>query len=129
MPHGNAQRKPLIGESFEEESYLLVLDRHYPEIKSWCPGCKMKFAGAIPASYFITSGDSIAKAEKLLADLYRMVGQTQKLIGLFKRARGEAPYLEVTSEDGVMQCVRRYKRDPASRPRIAPAHKPPLSQK
>lgn len=65
-----------------------------------------------PSSYFITSGEAVAKAERLDADAWILAGKCRKLLGQLKKARGDSKYLEVTHELGEIVCRRK---DPRKR--------------
>lgn len=47
-----------------------------------------------PNTYFITSGEAVAKAERLEKDIWLMAGKARQLKNLLKKARGPAVYLE-----------------------------------
>ncbi|MDP1711937.1 MAG: hypothetical protein Q8K86_05720 [Candidatus Nanopelagicaceae bacterium] len=47
-----------------------------------------------PKSYFITSGEAVAKAEKMVKDAWAFTGRLNKLLNQLKKAKGKAKYLE-----------------------------------
>lgn len=69
-----------------------------------------------PTTYFETSGEAVAKAEKLDQDAWKLAGLTRKLLNAVKKSRGDSKYLEVTHEDmdGVRALICRRK-DPRGR--------------
>ena len=71
------------------------------------------FMGPIdPHQYFITSGEAIAKAEKLEKDIWLMAGKARQLKNLLKKARGPAVYLETEWNDGRLLLKRKNPRNP-----------------
>lgn len=65
-----------------------------------------------PHQYFITSGEAIAKAEKLEKDIWLMAGKARQLKNLLKKARGPAVYLETEWNDGRLLLKRKNPRNP-----------------
>ncbi len=61
-------------------------------------------------SYFVTSGEAIAKAAKLEKDLWRAAADARKLHNALKKARGDATYLETSWHDGRLILKRKNKR-------------------
>ena len=71
------------------------------------------FMSAIdPNTYFITSGEAIAKAEKLEKDIWLMAGKARQLKNMLKKARGPAVYLETEWNDGRLLLKRKNPRNP-----------------
>lgn len=64
-----------------------------------------------PNQYFITSGEAIAKAEKLEKDIWLMAGKARKLRNLLKKARGPAVYLETEWNDSRLLLKRKNPRN------------------
>ena len=68
-----------------------------------------------PNTYFITSGEAIAKAEKLEKDIWTMAGKARQLKNLLKQARGPAVYLETEWNDGRLLLKRKNPRNPKTK--------------
>lgn len=58
-----------------------------------------------PSSYFITSGEAVKKADKLVEDLYSTTAKARKFRDELRKARGTKKYLE-TSRDGFRHLVK-----------------------
>lgn len=54
----------------------------------------------IPSAYFITSGEAVMKAEKLVKDSYSMAVKAKALFKKLQRAKGDKKYLETARENG-----------------------------
>lgn len=67
-----------------------------------------------PNTYFITSGEAVAKAERLEKDIWLMAGKARQLKNLLKKARGPAVYLETERglEDQAIILKRKNPRNP-----------------
>lgn len=64
-----------------------------------------------PHQYFITSGEAIAKAEKLEKDIWLMAGKARQLKNMLKKARGPAVYLETEWNDSRLLLKRKNPRN------------------
>jgi hypothetical protein len=66
-----------------------------------------------PNTYFITSGEAVAKAERLEKDIWLMAGKARQLKNLLKKARGPAVYLETERglEDQIIILKRKNPRN------------------
>ena len=53
-----------------------------------------------PAAYFITSGDGLKKAEKMVKDVYSLAVKVRSFRDKLKRAKGTKKYLETQWENG-----------------------------
>ena len=53
-----------------------------------------------PRKYFATSGEAVAKSEKMLKDAWLYVGKLQSFANKLKKAKGAAKYLEVAWQGG-----------------------------
>ena len=97
---------PKVGDDIDSIVYYLTLE---------------DFEAIDPKSYFETSGEAVAKAEKLDKDAWKLAGLSRKLLNNLKKSRGGSKYLEVTHEDmdGIRTLVcrrkdpRGTKKDPA----------------
>lgn len=87
---------PKVGDDVESVVYYLTLE---------------DLSSVDPKKYFETSGEAVAKAEKLDQDAWKLAGATRKLLNNLKKSRGESKYLEVTHEDmdGIRALVCRRK--------------------
>jgi hypothetical protein len=66
-----------------------------------------------PNAYFVTSGEAVAKAERLEKDIWLMAGKARQLKNLLKKARGPAVYLETERHpDGSVILKRKNPRNP-----------------
>jgi hypothetical protein len=52
-----------------------------------------------PSSYFVTSGEAVKKAQKMVKDLYSAAVKARAFRDKLKKARGIKKYLETTRED------------------------------
>lgn len=52
-----------------------------------------------PSGYFITSGEAVDKADKLVQDLYSLAVKARAFRDTLKKARGKRKYLETSRED------------------------------
>ena len=59
-----------------------------------------------PRQYFVTSGEAVAKAQKLEKDLWEAAGLARKLVKVLEETRAEAKYLETSWDRGIL-CLRR----------------------
>jgi hypothetical protein len=53
-----------------------------------------------PSAYFITSGEAVKKAEKLVQDVYSLAVKARAFRDKLIRCRGEKKYLETSRENG-----------------------------
>jgi hypothetical protein len=60
--------------------------------------------GVNPSDYFITSGEAVRKAEKLVQDLYSLAMKARAFRDRLKRARGKKKYLETNRENNLLLC-------------------------
>lgn len=67
-----------------------------------------------PHQYYITSGEAVAKAERLEKDMWKVAGQTRALVKLLKELKDDAKYLECTWEDGRLLLKKKNQRKPRS---------------
>jgi hypothetical protein len=65
-----------------------------------------------PSSYFITSGEAVKKAEKLVKDLYSVAVKARSFRDKLVKARGIKKYLETSREDNRLLIKRK---DPRNR--------------
>lgn len=65
-----------------------------------------------PSDYFITSGEAVKKAEKLVKDVYSLAVKARSFRDKLKRARGSKKYLETSREDSRLLIKRK---DPRNR--------------
>jgi len=63
-----------------------------------------------PNDYFITSGETLQKIKQLEKDAWRVAGEARKLVKLLTQAKGDAKYLEVTWENGILTLKRKNPR-------------------
>lgn len=71
-----------------------------------------EFISAIdPHTYFITSGEAIAKATQLEKDIWLMAGKARQLKNMLKKARGPAVYLETEWNDNRLLLKRKNPRN------------------
>jgi hypothetical protein len=66
-----------------------------------------------PASYFITSGEAVRKAEKLVKDAYSLAVKCRSFLNKLRQSRGIRKYLETGRENG--RLIVKGK-DPRARP-------------
>ena len=57
-----------------------------------------------PSSYFITSGDAVKKADKLVKDLYSLTVRAVSFKKKLEKARGSKKYLEVGWDNNRLVC-------------------------
>jgi hypothetical protein len=63
-----------------------------------------------PVKYFVTSGEAIAKAQKLEKDLWEAAGMARKMVKALEEARFDAKYLETSWNNGVLEMRRKNPR-------------------
>ena len=63
------------------------------------PVLDTELAGVIPSAYFITSGEAVRKAEKLVQDSYALATKCRAFRDKLKKARGPNKYLETSRDD------------------------------
>lgn len=63
-----------------------------------------------PKRYFITSGEAIAKCEKLESDCKKLLSDVRKLLKALKVQKSDASYLETSWNDGRLLLKRKNKR-------------------
>ena len=71
-----------------------------------------------PVKYFVTSGEAVAKAQKLEKDLWEAAGMARKMVKALEETRAEAKYLETSWDNGQL-CLRKKnprKKNPAGPP-------------
>lgn len=57
-------------------------------------------AAVNPAAYFVTSGEAVKKAERLVKDAYSLAVKARAFLGKLKKVRDKKEYLETTHENG-----------------------------
>lgn len=67
-----------------------------------------------PKRYFVTSGEAIAKAQKLEKDLWESAGLARKLVKVLESTRAEAKYLETSWENGQLRLRKKNPRKKAN---------------
>lgn len=63
------------------------------------PDLKTELAAVDPAAYFVTSGEAVKKAEKLVKDVYALATKCRAFRDKLKKARGIKKYLETARDD------------------------------
>jgi len=63
-----------------------------------------------PASYFITSGEAVKKADQLVKDAYSLATKALAFRNLLKKTRGKKIYLETCREDNRLLVKRKCPR-------------------
>lgn len=71
---------------------------------------KVELPAIDPSKYFITSGEAVKKAEKLVKDVYSLAVKTRAFRDKLKKARGLKKYLEATHENGRLLVKSKDKR-------------------
>ena len=66
--------------------------------------------GIDPINYFITSGEAVKKAEKLVGDLYSLAVSTRSFKKKLEKAKGPAKYLETQRENTKLLIKRKSPR-------------------
>jgi hypothetical protein len=65
-----------------------------------------------PTAYFITSGEAVKKAEKMVSDLYSLALKAKAFKNHLKKARGTKKYLETARENNRLLVKRKDPRTP-----------------
>jgi hypothetical protein len=65
---------------------------------AWCVS-KEDLEPFNPGYYFQTSGEGVAKGEKMMQDAWKFIGRLQKLMGKLKKARAQHKFLEIGHEN------------------------------
>ena len=63
-----------------------------------------------PADYFQTSGDALDKTEKLLHDIYSIMGKVCALRDRLKELKGDKPYLQYVPYEGKILTLPRKRK-------------------
>ena len=69
-----------------------------PKLVWEIPNLSVELPKVDPAAYFITSGEAVKKAERLVCDAYSLAVKTRTFLKKLKAARGLKKYLEATHE-------------------------------
>jgi len=72
-------------ETHKKNVFQLILEDFFETDTNVFPAVK---------EYFVTSGEAIAKIERLEKDAWKLAGDARRLKGLLVKARAEAKYLE-----------------------------------
>ena len=78
------------------------------------PDIKTEFPALDPSSYFITSGEAVKKADKLVQDAYSLCTNLRTFRDRLKAARGAKKYLETAREGSPVRLVVKAK-DPRNK--------------
>lgn len=70
-----------------------------PKLVWELPDLKTELPAIDPASYFITSGEAVKKAEKLVKDVYALASKARAFRDKLVEARGPKKYLETARDD------------------------------
>ena len=62
------------------------------------PDLKIELPAVDPSSYFITSGEAVKKAEKLVQDCYQLTSRARTFRDKLRKARGSKKFLETVRE-------------------------------
>lgn len=86
----------------DEHPYAYLGDEPLPDQPKdiWeVPPISKSLPAIDPAAYFITSGEAVDKAEKLVKDLYSLAVKARAFRDCLKKSRGKKKYLETTREN------------------------------
>ena len=86
----------------EEQPYALLAEEPLPDQPKgvWDITESLNNLSAVdPNAYFITSGEAIKKAEKLVKDAYSLAVKCRSFLNKLKKCRGVRKYLETTREN------------------------------
>lgn len=89
----------------ETEPYAKLGDEQLPGQPKdvWVmPDLDKEFPAVIPSSYFITSGEAVMKAEKLVKDSYSLAVKSKALYKKLLKAKGNKKNLETCRENGLL---------------------------
>ena len=75
------------------------------------PNIKAEMPMIDPAAYFITSGEAVRKADKLVQDVYALAAKCRSFRDKLRQARGDKKYLETSRENGVLLIKVKTPRD------------------
>ena len=90
------------GSFYDQEPYAKLGDDPLPGQPKgvWeLPDIKKELPAIDPAAYFITSGEAVKKAEKLVKDAYSLAVKARAFYKKLVKIRGERKYLETAREN------------------------------
>lgn len=75
------------------------------------PDIKVEMPVIDPHSYFVTSGEAVKKADRLVQDVYALAAKCRAFRDKLKKTRGAKKYLETTRENGKLLVKCKEPRD------------------
>ena len=98
----------------EQEPYAKLGDEPLPGQPAgvwYIPELSKELPKIDPTSYFVTSGEAVKKAEKLVKDAYSLAVRSKAFYKKLIKARGEKKYLETSHENGRLLCKQKSPRN------------------